>query len=189
MLGSEEVTAAPSRSLVTLPLEDLDAYPFTSSIDDLYWCFRQIQAREAWDIHGEWIMERPRNLGPGVDERFGFGRTVDPRKLRTEQVRRYTLRAELLELLGNDAVLVMPTVPGAAPLKSASADTLKNYREAALAPLLATQAFPAPQIRAALIGMVDDAPGLSLLGPPDSDVALIRLGRRILANAGTWSTV
>jgi amidase len=185
VLGTEEATEfSRIRSLVTLPLKDLDAYPFASSIEDLYWCFRQIQAREAWDIHGEWIMERPRNLGPGVDERFGFGRTVDPRKLRTEQVRRYTLRAELVELLGNDAVLVMPTVPGAAPLKSASPEALKDYREAALRLLCFSGLSGLPQITLP-VGVVDDAPfGLSLLGPPDSDIALIRLGRRILANAG-----
>lgn len=184
VLGPEEASEfSRIRSLVTLPLEDA-AFPFTSTIEDLYWCFRQIQAREAWDIHGDWIIERPRNLGPGVDERFGFGRTVDPRKLRTEQVRRYTFRAEMVELLGNDTVLVMPTVPSAAPFKSASPDDLKDYREAALRLLCLSGLSGFPQITLP-VGMVDGAPfGLSLIGPPESDIALIRLGRRILANAG-----
>ncbi len=95
------------RSLVTLPLETLDAWPFASSIEDLYWCFRHRSRARGLGHPRRVDHGAPANLGPGVDERFGFGRTVDPRKLRTEQVRRYTLRAELVELLGNDTVLVM----------------------------------------------------------------------------------
>lgn len=185
VLGPEEaVEYRRIRSLVTLPITELPALPFTSSLDDLYWCFRQIQAREAWESHGDWISVRDRNLGPGVEERFGFGRTIDTRKLHAEQVRRLTLRAELMDLLGSDAVLVLPTVPGAAPLKNADPETLKAYRERALHLLCIAGLAGFPQITLP-IGVIESAPfGLSLIGPPNSDVALIRLGRRILANAG-----
>jgi len=185
VFGPEEaVEYRRIRSLVTLPIKELPALPFTSSLDDLYWCFRQIQAHEAWQSHGDWISARDRNLGPGVEERFGFGRTIDARKMHAESVRRLTMRAELSDLLGSDAVLVLPTVPGAAPLKHADPETLKTYRERALHLLCIAGLAGFPQITLP-VGQIDGAPfGLSLIGPPDSDVALIRLGRRILANAG-----
>ena len=89
-----------------------------------------------------------------------------------------------MALLGSDAVLVLPTVPGAAPLKNADPETFKLYRERALHLLCIAGLAGFPQITLP-IGVIDGAPfGLSLIGPPNSDVALIRLGRRILANAG-----
>jgi len=172
------------RRFVPLPLTSLPVPPFASTLEELYWCFRQIQAREAWDIHGAWIEASDRRLGAGVEERFGFGASVNPKKLHVEAVRRFTMRAEMIDLLGSDTVIVLPTMPGAAPLTNASEEEFKIYRERALHLTCIAGLTGFPQISLPL-GEVHGAPfGLSLIGPPNSDVALIRLGRRILANAG-----
>jgi amidase len=155
-----------------------------NSVDDLYWCFRKLQAYEAWASHGKWISERDRGLGPGVKERFEFGSTITAETVALEEKRRAGFRAELAEMLDNDGVLVLPTVPGAAPLKSLSFDATQAYRERALHLLCLSGLSGFPQITLPL-GSVDAAPfGISLLGPAGSDLALIRLGRRILEEAG-----
>ncbi|TIT51654.1 MAG: amidase, partial [Mesorhizobium sp.] len=88
---------------------------------------------------------------------------------------------ELAERLGEDGVLVLPTVPGAAPLKAASFDDLQAYRERALKLLCLSGLSGFPQITLPL-GQVDGAPfGLSLLGPKGSDRQLIALAARILS--------
>ncbi|MER8564574.1 amidase [Mesorhizobium sp. M0924] len=155
-------------------------YSFASFPDELYWCFRRLQAAEAWQQHGAWIISGERDLGPGVEERFGFGRTIDEKTARAEAVRRLTFRSELAALLGQDGFLVLPTVPGPAPLVKSEPQQLQAYRERALHLLCLSGLSGFPQITLPL-GSVDGAPfGLSLLGPPGSDIALIRLGRRIL---------
>ena len=107
--------------------------PFQSTMDELYWCLRRLQAYEAWQLHGAWITAKPRRLGPGIKERFEFGATRRPqRPLHAEEVRRIAFRAELAEMLGKDGFLVLPTVPGAAPLKSAPQQEMQAYRERAL---------------------------------------------------------
>jgi amidase len=162
------------------PLE----WPFTSSLDDLYWCFRRLQAHEAWAAHGAWLSVADRRLGPGIAERFQFGRSIDERMARAETVRRLVFRSELADLLGADGCLVLPTVPGPAPLKSASQEELLTYREKALRLLCLAGLAGFPQITLPL-GTVDGAPfALSLLGPADSDLALVRLGRTILRKLG-----
>jgi amidase len=159
--------------------------PFTASIDELYWAFRRIQALEAWNIHGEWLSKKERNLGPGIEDRFGFGRTVDAKAEKTETMRRYLFRAELKDLLMPGALMVLPTVPGAAPLKNSTQDQFQAYRERALRLLCLSGLSGFPQITLPL-GMVDGAPfGISLIGPPDSDIALIKLARRILSTTKT----
>lgn len=155
-------------------------YSFASFPDELYWCFRRLQAFEAWREHGDWIAGGNRQLGPGVEERFGFGRAVDIKTAQAEAARRLTFRAELDRLLGSYGFLVMPTVPGPAPLVRSTPEQLQAYREKALHLLCLSGLSGFPQITLPL-GQVDGAPfGLSLLGPSGSDVALIRLGRRIL---------
>jgi len=154
-------------------------YTFASFPDELYWCFRRLQAFEAWREHGAWISSGGR-LGPGVEERFGFGRTIDAATVAAETARRLAFRAEFGALLGNNGFLVLPTVPGAAPLASSTPEQFQAYRERALHLLCLAGLSGFPQITLPL-GSVDGAPfGLSLLGPSGSDVALIRLGRKIL---------
>jgi amidase len=161
--------------------EPATAPALTHSVDDLYWCFRKLQAYEAWAAHGGWILQKDRGLGPGVRERFEFGSTLSREDAAAETRRRNAFRAELAGLLGDDSVLVMPTVPGAAPLKTSSHEDLQAYRERALRLLCLSGLSGFPQITLPL-GAVHGPPfGISLLGPAGSDVALIRLGSEILA--------
>ncbi|MCP9230016.1 amidase [Mesorhizobium sp. LMG 17147] len=155
--------------------------PLSHSTDDLYWCFRKLQGYEAWQSHGAWIAGGERMLGPGVKERFEHGATIDAAIAQRETERRVSFRLELAGLLGDDGVLVLPTAPGAAPLKAASFDDLQAYRERALRLLCLSGLSGFPQITLPL-GKVDGAPfGLSLLGPKNSDRQLIALAARILS--------
>ena len=159
--------------------------PFAESIDDLYWAFRRIQAAEAWAVHGPFIASGDRNLGPGVKERFDFGATIDAATVQHETAVRDAFRATLADRLGTGGILVLPTMPGAAPLTDTGFDAIQAYRERALRLLCLSGLAGFPQITLPL-GTVDGAPfGLSLLGPAGSDRALIRLARAILASTGT----
>jgi amidase len=164
--------------------EPKEAPSLSHSSDELYWCFRRIQGFEAWASHGAWTWERDRGLGPGVRERFDYGATIDAGAYADESRRREAFRAELAALLGSNGILVLPTVPGAAPFKDASFDDLQTWRERALKLLCWSGLSGFPQITLPL-GATDGAPfGLSLLGPAGSDLRLIRLGRQILQAAG-----
>lgn len=155
----------------------------TASMDDLYLCFRQIQGFEAWASHGAWISAGDRQLGPGVKDRFDYGSAIDAQTYEAQTRRRDLFRRELADVLGDDGVMVLPTVPGAAPLVSSPFDELQTYRERALHLLCLSVLSGFPQITLPL-GAVHGAPfGISLLGPKGSDSALIRLGSAILSAA------
>ncbi len=152
----------------------------TASMDDLYLCLRQIQGFEAWAAHGAWISQKERNLGPAVKERFEYGSTIDFETYQAQTKRRDLFRSELSDLLKDDGVMVMPTVPGAAPLVTTSFDDSQAYRERCVRLFCLSGLSGFPQITLPL-GEVHGAPfGISLLGPRGSDLALIRLGRAIL---------
>jgi amidase len=166
---------------VGLHVEKLSALPFSASPDELYSCFRNLQAYEAWQAHGAWITAHENTLGAGTRERFRYGETIGEATVQAERERRQTFRAEMDALLADGTVLVLPTVPGAAPLKNATPEELQAYRERALHLLCLAGLAGLPQITLPL-GRIHGAPlGLSIVGPRDSDIGLIRLGRKILA--------
>ncbi len=169
-------------AVVAAVLGEAEEAPALSlTIDDLYWAFRKLQAYEAWRAHGQWLSAKDRHLGPGVRERFDFGRDIGPDAAAAETGLRDALRGELAALLGENGLLVLPTVPGAAPRTDAPFEALQAYRERALGLLCLSGLSGFPQITLPL-GQVDGAPfGISLLGPAGSDLTLIGLARTILA--------
>ncbi len=123
-------------------------------------------------------------MGQAVYDRFAFGRTVTPEQVATDTALRDAFRAALGELVGDDRLLVLPSVPCAAPRSDAPPDEKGAFREQAIRLLCWSGLSGFPQISLPL-GSVDGAPfGISLLGPAGSDLALIRLGRRILEGKG-----
>ena len=148
-------------------------------IDALYWAFRWLQGREAWLADGEMISRFSPPLGPGVAERFAFARTVTDEQVEAGQRTRIAFRKTVRKLLGMDGVIVMPTVPDVAPLTSTSEGDLDDFRNRALRLLCPSGLTGFPQISIP-VAMRDGAPlGLSILGPPGSDLSLVKLAARL----------
>ncbi|WP_295545735.1 amidase [uncultured Pseudacidovorax sp.] len=149
--------------------------------DALYWHFRHIQGREAWMTDGPLIERFAPPLGPGVKERFAFSRGVTDAQVAEAQAFRTRFRAHLAALLGQDGVLVMPTMPDIAPLRSDPDSALEDYRNRSIRLLCLAGLAGFPQLSLPLARR-DDAPlGLSLLGPAGSDRSLIALAERLAA--------
>jgi amidase len=150
-------------------------------LDELFERFRQIQAYEAWQSQGSFLSRKDRELGPGVKERFAYGRSISDATAAQARQRRRDFQADFAALMRPDMVLVMPTQPSAAPLKIATHEELEGYRHRALALTSIAGLLGWPQISIPL-GEVHGAPfGISLLGPAGSDRQLIRLAAEILA--------
>lgn len=153
-------------------------------MDDLYWAFRYVQGWEAWRSDGEMIERHGLQLGSDVAARFAFSKAVTAGQYdEATQVRR-AFTAHLAALLGDDGVLLLPTMPDIAPLTDAAADTLEDYRNRAVQMLCLAGLSGFPQISLPLV-RADGAPlGLSLLGPAGSDRSLIALAERVVAAVG-----
>ena len=113
--------------------------------DALYWAFRWLQGVESWRSHGAFITAFKPALGPGIGERFEYGRTVTEKDARKAAPIRESFRRHLGLLLGADGVLILPTVPGpraAAGRRRGRAGDLAGAVLAAAVPLGAVR-FPA----------------------------------------------
>jgi amidase len=151
------------------------------SFDAMYWNFRYIQGFEAWATDGGFIERHAPPLGPGVAERFAWSRAVTDQQV--ADARRFSarFRAHLAEILGDDGVLLLPTMPDVAPLLSSSEADLESYRNAAIRLLCIAGLAGFPQVSMPLATRHGAPMGLSLLGPWGSDRTLVALAAGIAA--------
>jgi amidase len=146
----------------------------------LYWAFRDIQSREAWTVHGAMIERYKPPLGPGVAERFAFGKSVTDAQVADGEATRSRFSERFAGLLGSDAVMLIPTMPDVAPLLTESEEALEGYRNRAINLLCLAGLAGFPQLSMPLARR-DGAPlGVSLIGPAGSDLGLVRMAARLV---------
>lgn len=141
--------------------------------------FRVCQAHEIWRTHGDWITARAPEFGPGIRERFAWAATVGAELLADATAERARARSLLDERLGGGTILVCPTGPGPAPLRSTPGAALEAYRNAALTLLCPAGLAGLPQISLPVAQVAGAPVGLSLIGARGSDRALLRLARAL----------
>lgn len=155
----------------------------TEGFTALYWAMRYIQSREAWTVDGPMIERYHPPLGLGVADRFEFSKAVTDTQVAEAQVIRAAFRKRFSALLGNDAVLILPTMPDIAPLLSESDEALNDYRNNALNLLCLSVLSGLPQVSIPLASRSGAPLGLSVMGPAGSDRSLVTLAHRIADSA------
>ncbi|WP_244622636.1 amidase [Microvirga brassicacearum] len=151
----------------------------TEGFTVLYWTMRYIQGREAWTVDGPMIERLKPPMGPGVADRFEFSRNVTDQQVMESQTIRSRFRERLAALLGNDGVLILPSMPDIAPLLTDSDEALNDYRNKALNLQCLSVLSGLPQVSIPLASREGAPLGLSLLGPAGSDLSLVHLAARI----------
>jgi amidase len=144
--------------------------------------FRTVQGYEAWQAHGAWIKSRHPVLQPVVRGRFEAASRISADEYRAATARRAQIRETLEAILGEDGVIVLPTLPTVAPRLDADESVFESFRAQALLMLCMAGLSGLPQISLPL-GLVYGCPiGISILGPHGRDRALVSLASEILAS-------
>ena len=153
------------------------------SLDAMYWHFRHIQGAEAWQVNGDFLRRFAPPLGPGVAQRMAWSAQVSDAQVAQARAFRDRFRLHLQQLLGDDGVLLLPTMPDIAPLASEPESALEDYRNRAIRLLCVAGLSGFAQLSLPMARRADAPLGLSLLGPAGSDRSLVRLASTLLAQA------
>lgn len=91
-----------------------------------------IRGSEAAASHLAWMRESDAEMGPGFRARFEAGAAYTAEEISNAMSRRATVEGYMADLLGNDAVMLVPGAPSAAPQGGADEavyDRLRNRNE------------------------------------------------------------
>ncbi len=137
--------------------------------------FRVLQSEEAWAVQGEWITAVKPSFGPGVKERFAAAAVMDPAEIAAAKPLRQSIINRINALLADDAILVLPTAPGIAPLRQTPDAVLDVFRARAIELLCVAGHAGTPQLSMPA-ATLDGCPiGLSIMAARDCDEDLLSL--------------
>lgn len=176
---AEDATREALRPAVDLLAERFGAaeHVTVSGDDAPAWrdVFRIIQSSEAWANHGAWVEVEKPVFGPGVKERFEAASRLMPEEIGAANARREEIRAIMEALVPPGTLLVLPTVPGIAPLRATPEPVLNAFRAKALEMLSPAGHAGMPQVSLPA-GFVEGCPvGLSIAAARGEDWALLDL--------------
>lgn len=135
--------------------------------------FRMHQGREVWQVHGDWVTETNPTFGGGIAARFAMAKGITDDEFDWAIRQRATIAARMLDLLGKDGVMVLPTSPGPAPRRDSDQAAQDDFRARALEMLCPAGHAGLPQLSMPA-GTVDGGPvGLSLIAPRNGEETLL----------------
>jgi amidase len=142
--------------------------------------FRFPQGAEAWAAHGEWIQREKPRFGAPIKSRFDWAATVKPQDVARARTRREEITRRMDDLLSGNAILALPSAPGAALPRSSAPEVVDGLRARALPMLCVAGLARLPQVSLPL-ATVDGCPlGLSLIAARGKDTLLLDLARRVM---------
>jgi len=174
--AGEEITAALAAAVERLKTAFADhrqVRVYTGEPTAWSGIFRILQGDEIRRRHGAWIDAHNPSFGPGIAERFRWTRTIDPAEVERMRPRREDVAGHMDSLLGDNALLCLPTAPGIAPKLATPAAELEMFRARAFALLSIAGLARLPQISLPLATMAGCPLGLSLIAPRGRDRGLL----------------
>jgi amidase len=183
---AEPATAAALASVVeriTTAVGSSEHRPVSATVPLADWFSHQraIQGREAWDTFGEWIDRHNPRFGFDIADNFVRGRETPDAVLAAAREFRAARRAELMAMLDQETILLLPTAPFPAPLRGQPRSAMWGQRTAISTLTTISGTLGAPQVSMPL-ALVDGLPvGLSILARPGGDDMLLAFARSLAA--------
>jgi len=177
--------AVLQRMQTDLPkLEHGTLAPGGATLDPWREAVRVIQASEIWQEYGGSVESRKPSFGPGVAERMKAASTVTAAQAEAARAVRAAARDHLHGLIKPGTVVALPTAPSIAPLLDTPAAALDAHRTQVMRLTCSAGLAGLPQISLPA-GTVNGCPaGLSFIGWPGGDEAILDLAFRLAPHCG-----
>jgi len=158
----EHCLDALGRPLTRLPVGTLDLVGWAEA-------FRVLQSSEIWQQHAQWITSQQPLLGADVAGRFRQASAIQAEQVAAASRVRSQAVACLNRVLGDDGLLVLPPVPGVAPLLAAPAEVVQDTRTRSQRLLCMAGLAGLPQVVMPWLDIEGAPVGLSVMGPRFAD--------------------
>lgn len=135
--------------------------------------FRELQGNEIWTTHSAWIEKVKPVFGPDIAARFSWAASLAGKDHSIAQNKRKEISSQLRKLLGEDNCLVIPTVPGPAPLRGGDLRQLEENRSGAMMLSCIAGLAGLPQVTLPMLSTNGLPLGLSVIAGHGQDLRLL----------------
>jgi amidase len=132
-------------------------------------------AAEAWALHGAWIREHQPTFSAPIRARWAQAQAVTAEQAQAAQQKVTEIRAHIRGILGDDAIAIVPSAAGLAPLLDESGEAIDLLRMRTMHLTCIAGISGVCQVSIPFKNNEGVPVGVSLIGPAGSDLALIRL--------------
>jgi amidase len=143
--------------------------------------FRFPQGTEAWAAHRDWVNSVKPRFGPAIQGRFDWAQAINPQAAARARARREEIAVRMDAMLQDNAMLVLPSAPGIAPLRNSPLKEQDELRGRALPMLCIAGLARLPQVSLPL-ATLDGCPlGLSVIAARGNDTLLLDIARKVVS--------
>nr|WP_312148651.1 amidase family protein [Paenibacillus odorifer] len=135
--------------------------------------FRELQGNEIWETHGVWIENEKPVFGPDIAARFSWAASLAEEDHSVAKCKQKEISNHLRLLLGEDNCLVIPTVPGPAPLRGGDLRQLEENRSGAMMLSCIAGLAGLPQVTIPMLSTSGLPLGLSVIAGHGQDLRLL----------------
>jgi len=132
-------------------------------------------AHEAWSLHGAWITEHRPTFSVPIAARWAQAQAVSEQQAHAARVKVADIRAHIRTLLADDAIAIVPSAAGLAPLLNASGQAVDALRMRTMHITCIAGISGVCQVSIPFKNKEGLPVGVSLIGPAGSDQAVIHL--------------
>ena len=136
-------------------------------------------ASEAWALHGDWITEHQPTFSAPIAGRWEAAKKVTPAEAQAAIQTTAMIRQQIRDMLADDAIVIMPSAAGLAPLLNATGADVDAMRTRTMHITCIGGISGACQVSIPYRNAAGLPVGVSLMGPAGSDLALIALAKQI----------
>lgn len=136
-------------------------------------------ASEAWALHGDWITEHQPTFSAPIAGRWEAAKKVTPAEAQAAIQTTAMIRQQIRDMLADDAIVIMPSAAGLAPLLNATGADVDAMRTRTMHITCIGGISGVCQVSIPYRNAAGLPVGVSLMGPAGSDLALIALAKQI----------
>ena len=147
----------------------------TETLEQWRQAYVTMGAAEAWALHGAWILKHQPTFSAPISARWAQAQTVTTAQAQAAQNKVAEIRAHVRAILSDDAIAILPSAAGLAPLLNESGDAVDLLRMRTMHITCIAGISGVCQVSIPFKNSAGVPVGVSLMGPAGSDLALIRL--------------
>jgi amidase len=187
-LASEDFAAplqkvlSAAQSMLGVKAQTMSFTRDTETLEQWRQAYVTMGAAEAWGLHGAWITEHQPTFSAPISARWSQAKAVTVEQAQAAQHKVSEIRAHVRAVLSDDAIAIVPSAAGLAPLLNESGEAIDHLRMRTMHLTCIAGISGVCQVSIPFKNSAGVPVGVSLMGPAGSDLALIRLASA-LSNA------